>query len=114
MVTTRIFIGNVIHNRHLKILCFSLDISTIGTLITQIPTVISFNSCFLEMAPKTRTVVREGVDVIASGGMDDIVRLWDVTPDGELKLKYKLPDHSLGVVSVALNKEVTRELPFFI
>ena len=64
------------------------------------------------MAPKTRTVVREGVDVIASGGMDDIVRLWDVTPDGELKLKYKLPDHSLGVVSVALNKEVTRELPF--
>ena len=71
-----------------------------------------FNSCFLEMAPKTRTVVREGVDVIASGGMDDIVRLWDVTPDGELKLKYKLPDHSLGVVSVALNKEVTRELPF--
>ena len=64
------------------------------------------------MAPKTRTVVREGVDVIASGGMDDIVRLWDVTPDGELKLKYKLSDHSLGVVSVALNKEVTRKGPF--
>jgi hypothetical protein len=65
------------------------------------------------MAPKTKTVVREGVDIIASGGMDDIVRLWDVSPEGGVKLKYKLQDHSLGVVSVALNKEVTRKFNTF-
>ena len=61
------------------------------------------------VAPKTRTVIREGVDVVATGGMDDVVRIWDVTADGELKLKHKLTDHSLGVVSVALNKDVTRK-----
>ena len=62
-----------------------------------------------DVAPKTRTVVREGADIVATGGMDDVVRIWDVTADGELKLKHKLTDHSLGVVSVALNKDVTRK-----
>jgi WD repeat-containing protein 61 len=54
-------------------------------------------------------VVREGADVVASGGMDDTVRIWDVTADGELKLRHKLTDHSLGVVSVSLNNDATRE-----
>ena len=31
--------------------------------------------------------------------------------DGDLKLRHKLTDHSLGVVSVALNNDVTRKIP---
>ena len=31
-------------------------------------------------------------------GVDDIVRVWNVS-DGELRLKNKLTDHSLGVVA---------------
>ena len=56
-------------------------------------------------------MVHEGADVIASGGMDDAVRIWNVTADGDLKLRHKLTDHSLGVVSVALNNDVTRKIP---
>jgi hypothetical protein len=41
--------------------------------------------------------------------MDDTVRIWDVSGEGELKLRYKLTDHSLGVVSVSLNNDVTRK-----
>ena len=40
-------------------------------------------------------------------GVDDIVRVWNVS-DGELRLKNKLTDHSLGVVAVDINKEVTK------
>ena len=46
-------------------------------------------------------------EAIITGGVDDVVRVWDHF-DGELKLKYKLTDHSLGVVAVDINKEVTR------
>lgn len=73
----------------------------------------SINAFFsTDVATKTRTVVHKGADVIASGGMDDAVRIWDVTDDGELRLRHKLTDHSLGVVSVALNADVTRETIF--
>ena len=40
-------------------------------------------------------------------GVDDIVRVWNVS-NGELRLKNKLTDHSLGVVAVDINKEVTK------
>ena len=40
-------------------------------------------------------------------GVDDIVRVWNVS-DVELRLKNKLTDHSLGVVAVDINKEVTK------
>ena len=40
-------------------------------------------------------------------GVDDIVRVWNVS-DGELRLKNKLTDHSLGVVAVDIDKEVTK------
>ena len=43
-------------------------------------------------------------DVVATGGVDDLVKVWQYE-DGELRLRHKLGDHSLGVVSVALGKE---------
>lgn len=46
----------------------------------------------------------EAMEVIVTGGVDDIVKVWQYH-DGELKLRHKLSDHSLGVVSVALSKE---------
>ena len=49
------------------------------------------------------------VDIIATGGVDDLVKVWEYTSDGEMKLKHKLSDHSLGVVSVDLSKDVKRE-----
>lgn len=52
---------------------------------------------------ETRTV-----DVLATGGVDDLVKVWEYD-DGELKLRHKLGDHSLGVVSVALSKDAERE-----
>ena len=61
-------------------------------------------------------VVIEAQNVIATGGMDDAVRVWDVTADGDLFLRHKLVDHSLGVVSVDINKDVSRKcfLNFYI
>ena len=49
------------------------------------------------------------VDIIATGGVDDLVKVWEYTSDGEMKLKHKLSDHSLGVVSVDLSKDVKRK-----
>ena len=43
-------------------------------------------------------------DVVATGGVDDLVKVWQYE-DGELRLRHKFGDHSLGVVSVALSKE---------
>merc|ERR1711936_600448 len=37
-------------------------------------------------------------EAVITGGVDDIVRVWSVS-DGELRLKNKLTDHSLGVVA---------------
>ena len=44
---------------------------------------------------------------IITGGVDDVVRVW-AYHDGELRLKHKLTDHSLGVVSVDVSKDVTK------
>ena len=53
------------------------------------------------------------VDIIATGGVDDLVKVWEYTSDGEIKLKHKLSDHSLGVVSVDLSKDVKSKLSNF-
>ena len=54
------------------------------------------------------------VDIIATGGVDDLVKVWEYTPDGEMKLKHKLSDHSLGVVSVDLSKDVKSKLKLLV
>ena len=46
-------------------------------------------------------------EFLVTGGLDDVVRIW-TQDDGELKLKHKLTDHSLGVVSVDISKDVTK------
>ena len=51
-----------------------------------------------------KTEIIPAVDVIVTGGVDDLVKVWHYD-EGELKLRHKLGDHSLGVVSVALNKD---------
>ena len=48
---------------------------------------------------------RRTADIIATGGVDDLVKVWEYTSDGEMKLKHKLSEHSLGVVSVDLSKD---------
>jgi len=48
-------------------------------------------------------------DVLATGGVDDTVRVWTYT-GGDIKLKHKLCDHSLGVVSIALNHNAECEV----
>ena len=52
---------------------------------------------------------KEPREVLVTGGLDDLVRVWH-QKDGELKLKHKLTDHSLGVVSVDINKEATKAI----
>ena len=53
---------------------------------------------------RTLTQVVPAYDVVATGGVDDLVKVF-AYEDGELRLRHKLGDHSLGVVSVALSKE---------
>jgi len=48
---------------------------------------------------------KETMDFIVTGGMDDLVKVWEYSAEGELKLKHKLSEHSLGVVSVNLSKD---------
>ena len=46
-----------------------------------------------------------------TGGVDDIVRVWNYSSDSsgsELRLKNKLMEHSLGVVAVDINKDVSK------
>ena len=49
-------------------------------------------------------------EAVITGGVDDIVRVWNVS-DGDLKLKNKLADHSLGVVAVGAFVTVSSEEP---
>lgn len=42
------------------------------------------------------------VDYIVTGGVDDLVKVWELKED-RLVLKHKLEGHSLGVVSVAVS-----------
>ena len=61
----------------------------------------------MTIGPPINTIaikVLPAYDVVATGGVDDLVKVWQYE-DGELRLRHKLGDHSLGVVSVALSKE---------
>ena len=49
-----------------------------------------------------------------TGGMDDLVRVWEYSPEGDLRLKHKLAEHSLGVVSVNLTKDAKRKFFLFL
>ncbi|XP_020813836.1 WD repeat-containing protein 61 [Drosophila serrata] len=44
-------------------------------------------------------------DFIVTGGLDDLVKVWDVQEDNTLKLRHKLSGHALGVVSVAVSSD---------
>lgn len=43
-------------------------------------------------------------EFIVTGGLDDFVKIWDLSGD-KLKLRYSMPGHSLGVVSVAVSPD---------
>lgn len=47
----------------------------------------------------------ETVDFIVTGGLDDLVKVWDIREDNTLKLRHQLKGHSLGVVSVAVSSD---------
>ncbi|EDV49681.2 WD repeat-containing protein 61 [Drosophila erecta] len=44
-------------------------------------------------------------DFIVTGGLDDLVKVWDLQEDNTLKLRHKLKGHALGVVSVAVSSD---------
>lgn len=48
---------------------------------------------------------KEPVDFIVTGGLDDLVKVWDIREDNTLKLRHQLKGHSLGVVSVAVSSD---------
>lgn len=45
------------------------------------------------------------IDFIVTGGLDDLVKVWDIREDNTLKLRHQLKGHSLGVVSVAVSSD---------
>lgn len=44
-------------------------------------------------------------DFIVTGGLDDLVKVWDLREDNTLKLRHQLKGHALGVVSVAVSSD---------
>ncbi|XP_033163662.1 WD repeat-containing protein 61 [Drosophila mauritiana] len=44
-------------------------------------------------------------DFLVTGGLDDLVKVWDLQEDNTLKLRHKLKGHALGVVSVAVSSD---------
>lgn len=44
------------------------------------------------------------VDYVVTGGLDDLVKVWELQDD-KLQLKHTLEGHSLGVVSVAVSSD---------
>lgn len=48
---------------------------------------------------------KKPTDFIVSGGLDDLVKVWDIREDNTLELRHKLKGHSLGVVSVAVSSD---------
>jgi len=44
-------------------------------------------------------------DFIVTGGLDDLVKVWDLREDNTLRLRHKLKGHALGVVSVAVSSD---------
>jgi len=44
-------------------------------------------------------------DFLVTGGLDDLVKVWDIREDNTLKLRHQLKGHALGVVSVAVSSD---------
>lgn len=44
-------------------------------------------------------------DFIVTGGLDDMVKIWDIKENSYLKCRQKLIGHSLGVVSVVVSSD---------
>ena len=53
-------------------------------------------------AKKTQNDV---TNFIVTGGLDDLVKVWDIREDNTLKLRHQLKGHALGVVSVAISSD---------
>ena len=61
-----------------------------------------------EESSNKETRVIPATDILVTGGVDDMVKIWQYE-DGEIKLRHKLGEHSLGVVSVALSQDAQCE-----
>lgn len=48
---------------------------------------------------------KEPVEFIVTGGLDDLVKVWDIREDNTLKMRHQLKGHCLGVVSVAVSSD---------
>lgn len=55
-------------------------------------------------AGEPQTPLMPEQDIIVTGGLDDVVKVWNFD-DNELKLKHTLTGHSLGIVSVAISSD---------
>ncbi|XP_055851267.1 SKI8 subunit of superkiller complex protein [Episyrphus balteatus] len=44
-------------------------------------------------------------DFIVTGGLDDLVKIWDIRDDNTLSVRHQLTGHSLGVMSVAVSSD---------
>lgn len=60
-----------------------------------------------EAAASNQELVFEGdaENIIVTGGLDDVVKVWNFDDDNELSLKHTLTGHSLGIVSVAISSD---------
>lgn len=45
------------------------------------------------------------IDFIVTGGLDDLLKVWDIREDSTLQLRHELKGHSLGVLSVATSSD---------
>ncbi|KAI9579148.1 WD repeat-containing protein 61 [Glossina fuscipes] len=54
---------------------------------------------------KTAKPLADPVDFIVTGGLDDLVKIWDIKEDNSLRLRHQLKGHALGVVSIAVSKD---------
>lgn len=52
-----------------------------------------------------KTVTTEKEHFVVTGGVDDIVKIWDITPENTLTPRHELKGHSLGIVSVAASND---------
>lgn len=58
-----------------------------------------------EKTATEKTTTTEQVHYIVSGGVDDVVKIWDINEDNVLTTRHQLKGHSLGIVSVAASTD---------